>query len=209
MQRNNIPMIEILTKNRFPNYFYNQFIPIFTTFIVALILGYQKYSPIVISVSILILYCYSYFIHRLFHILPDYNIHIRFHHNVDKNQNKFIKAVYWLIELFLNIMFFVIFYFIQKFLRIDFVPKIMIFYYGFIYVTVHVINYSLFHASNKHIIHHTSCNDKLKVYNYGPDLVDHIFGTSSSTDFENYNHLMPNILMSFLITYYFYKPKII
>lgn len=205
-------MFELLKKGSFPNYFYNQFIQIFTIIIIALILGYKKYSPIIILVSILILYFYSYFIHRLFHTIPEYlnciNIHMRFHHNVEENKNKFIKTVEWLIELFVNIMFFVIFYFIQTILRIDFVPEIIIFYYGFIYVTVHVINYSLFHTSQKHIIHHTSCNKK-KVYNYGPDLVDHIFSTNSSTDFENYDHLMPNVLIAFLITYYFYKPKII
>jgi len=131
-----------------------------------------------------------------------------FHHNVEENKTKFINAVEWLIELFVNIMFFVLFYFIQTFLRIDFVPEIIIFYFGFIYVTIHVINYSLFNISQKHVIHHTSYNKNTKLYNYGPDFVDHLFATNSSAEFENYDHLIPNGLISFLITYYLYNPKI-
>jgi hypothetical protein len=207
-------MFELFTKTSFPQYFYNQFIETFTIFIIALILGYKRYSPFVISVSMIILYFYSYFIHRFFHELPEslnrINVHTRFHHNVEENKGRFIKTVEWFIELFVNIMFFVLFYFIQKFLRIDFVPEIIIFYYGFIYVTVHVINYSLFHSSQKHVFHHTSSHNRTsKIYNYGPDFADHIFATNSSTDFENYDHVMPNGLIAFLITYYLYKPKII
>ena len=81
-------------------------------------------------------------------------------------------------------------------------------YYGFIYVSVHIINYSLFHASPEHVIHHNSSNSS-KIYNFGPDLIDHIFYTNYSNTFENYNHIIPNILMAFLVTYYFYKPNIL
>lgn len=201
-------MIDIITKSRLPNYFYNQFIPSFMVLIFGLLLGYKKYSPLLIMISITILYYYSYFIHRLFHNFPKFmNIHMKFHHNKN-NKNIVMKYINLLIELITNIMFFVIFYFVQKLFFTNFVPEIYIFYYGFIYVSVHIINYSLFHAAPEHIIHHDSC-DSAKVYNYGPDLIDHIFNTNYSKNFENYNHIIPNILMSFLLTYYFYKPKIL
>lgn len=201
-------MLNLLSKNTLPNFFSNQFIQCFTTFILGLLLGYKKYSPILIIFSILILYYYSYFIHRLFHNLPyTINLHTMFHHNVKNNNNIIMRIINLLIELFTNIMFFVIFYLFQKLIKFDFVPEIIIFYYGFIYVSVHIVNYSLFHVSSQHVIHHKTFNGT-KTYNYGPDLVDHIFNTNYSTNFENYNHIMPNVFLSFLITYYLYKPKL-
>lgn len=202
-------MFEILNKSILPNYFNNQFIPSFMVIVLGLLLGYKKYSPLLILLSITILYYYSYFIHRLFHNFPNFiNIHMKFHHDKENNKNIFMKYFNLLIELLINIMFFVIFYFIQKVFSINIVPEIYIFYYGFIYTSVHIINYSLFHTSPEHVIHHDSCNN-MKVYNYGPDLIDHIFKTNYSNKFENYTHLIPNILIAFLITYYLYKPKIL
>lgn len=202
-------MLAFLHKSILPNYFNNQFIPSFTVYIVGLLLGYKKYSPLLISLSLVILYFYSYFIHRLFHNLPNIiNLHMKYHHDKNNDDNTFMKYFNLVIELIMNIGFFVIFYLIQKLLYIDIVPEIFIFYYGFIYVTIHIVNYSLFHSSLEHVIHHNSCSNN-KVYNYGPDLVDHFFNTNYSNDFENYTHLIPNILLSFLITYYLYKPKIV
>lgn len=201
-------MLDIINKSNLPNYYYNQFIPSFMIYIFALLLGHNKYSPLLILISITVLYYYSYFIHRLFHNLPNFmNIHINFHHNHKNNKNIITKYFELLIELLVNIMFFVIFYLIQKLLHINLIPEMYIFYYGLIYVSVHIINYSLFHASPEHIIHHTTSTDKM-TYNFGPDLIDHIFLTNYSNKFENYNHLIPNILMAFLLTYYFYKPEI-
>jgi hypothetical protein len=89
------------------------------------------------------------------------------------------------------------------------VPEIIIFYYGFLYTTVHIINYSIFHTANEHVLHHDTTDDNtVKTCNYGPDLMDKIFETNYSNKFENYNHIIPNIMMSFLITYYFYKPTL-
>ena len=105
-------------------------------------------------------------------------------------------------------MFFVIFYFIQKLLNIDFVPNIIIVYYALIYVSVHIINYSVFHLAKSHVIHHETTTEEKKTCNYGPDFADHLFGTNYDDNFENYNHIIPNILMAFLITYYLYKPQI-
>ena len=201
-------MNKLLHKSHLPNYFHNQFIPSFLVLIFALLLGNKQYSPLRISISIGILFYYSYFIHRLFHNLPDLiNVHKAFHHNTDLNNDSIIARIFCLvIELFVNILFFVIFYFIQKLLNISYVPNMLIFYYGFIYTTVHIINYSICHISPEHMNHHKTSNDNTS-YNYGPDLVDHIFNTNYSDNFENYNHIIPNTLLSFLITYYLYKPK--
>ena len=153
----------------------------------------------------------SYFIHKLLHYLPNIiNLHLNAHHNSDENPNILYKFLNLSIELFTNIMFFVIFYFIQKILKINFVPEIVIFYYGFIYVSIHIINYSIFHVSKTHVLLHETASkiEKNKTCNYGPDLADHAFKTNCNNNVENYNHILPNILMAFLLPYYFYKPQI-
>jgi len=204
-------MLHLLLKEKLPSIFYNQFIPGYIIFILGIILTYKKYSPLVTGVSMAILYFYSYFIHKLFHYLPIImNIHLNFHHNHSENKKIMYKYLNLVVELFSNIMFFVIFYYIQKVLGLNFVPEILIFYYGFIYVSIHIINYSIFHSSEAHILHHVNSSsiEKNKNCNYGPDLVDHIFFTNCNKNIENYNHIIINTLLSFLFTYYFYKPQI-
>ena len=204
-------MLKLVLKENFPYFFRNQLIPNLIVFVLGIFLTYKKYSPFLTIFSITILYFYSYFIHRIFHYFPDIiNIHLNNHHNTEENSEKILKTVNLMIELFSNIMFFVIFFYIQKILSIDFIPTIIIFYYGFIYVSIHIINYSIFHTSYSHVLHHKSAEneDKSKTCNYGPDLVDHIFHTNCDEKIENYNHIIPNALIAFLVTYYLYKPQL-
>ena len=203
-------MLDLLNKKYLPDFFNSQFIPNFFVLILGILLTYKKYSPFLIGISIFILYVYSYFIHVLFHNLPEIiNMHVNLHHNYEENKNIGKRIFNLLIEIGTNILFFVIFYYLQKLLHINFVPEIIIFYYGFLYTTVHIINYSIFHTANEHVLHHDTTDDNtVKTCNYGPDLMDKIFETNYSNKFENYNHIIPNIMMSFLITYYFYKPTL-
>lgn len=201
-------MLHLLSKNYLPNFLHNQFIPNFCVLILAFLLTYKKYSPLITGISILILYIYSYFIHIAFHNLPNIlNIHVNHHHNYEENKNILKRILNAVFEISTNILFFIIFYYVQRALNINLVPEILIFYYGFIYVSVHNINYSFYHAAKEHVMHHKSTDDITKeTCNYGPDLVDHLFNTNCKETFENYNHIIPNTLMSFLITYYLYKP---
>jgi hypothetical protein len=197
-------------KKKITNFFYNQFIVNFLAIVICVLLTYKKYSPIFSAVCMVILYYYSYFIHKLFHFIPECSsIHLYFHHNNEKNI--IINNLNLFIELLTNIGFFAIFYYIQKFFGNIF-PVIIIFYYGFIYTSVHIINYSIFHSSKAHLMHHKTSNNDIavgeKTCNYGPDLVDHIFQTNYDDNFENYDHIIPNILISFLVTYYIFKPEI-
>jgi len=133
--------MNIINKTSFPNYFNNQFIQSFMILVIALFLGYKKYSPLLISTSIGILYVYSYLIHRLFHNFPDFmSIHMDFHHNKENNKNIFMRCVNLLIELVTNIMFFVAFYLIQKLLHIT--------------PTGVIILYSMFHQNMLCIMNH-------------------------------------------------------
>ena len=201
--------LNLFTKNKFPNFYYCQFSVLFLVYILALILTYKTYSPIVTSISMPILFFYSYFIHILFHNLPNaINIHLLFHHNHDENLNNLEYIRNLIIELITNAMFFLGFYFLQKLLNINFVPTILILFYSILYISVHIINYSIFHLGKNHHLHHLSSNKQEKICNYGPDTLDHLFNTNCNDEFENFNHLILNAICSFLITYYIYKPEI-
>ena len=196
-------------KHKFKHFVGNQFIPIFIVFVFGLFLTQKTTSPLRVVCSIGILFYFSYFIHVFFHNLPDiFNVHVYCHHDVESNKNIINRYINLFIEVVTNILFFVIFYFIQRILNIDFVPNIIIVYYAIIYVSVHIINYSIFHVAKSHVIHHETTGEK-KTCNYGPDYADHVFGTNYDETFENYNHIIPNAMISFLITYYLYKPKIL
>jgi sterol desaturase/sphingolipid hydroxylase (fatty acid hydroxylase superfamily) len=204
-------MLHLIQKSHLPDFLNKQFIPLFCLFVFACLLTYKKYSPVYTAVCILVLFNYSYFIHIAFHHFPDIiNLHVNHHHNVEENKSIINKILNILLETGTNIIFFLIFYYFQKIMNLHLVPNIIIFYYGFIYVTTHNINYSIYHTAEQHVLHHkTTDNAAVKTCNYGPDLADHIYNTNYyKNTFENYIHIIPNILMSFLISYYLYKPEL-
>lgn len=198
--------MHVINKINLPDFFYNQLIQNLSIVVFAIYLTINNYTPLRAIISIGILYFYSYFVHILLHKFPNtvINLHTRFHHI--NTPSIVYKYVYLFIELISNIGFFIIFYILQRVTHINFVPNILIFYYGFIYSSIHIINYSIFHLSEKHIDHHkTSDIDYHSTKNYGPDFLDHLFGTNGDNKFENYNHVLPNILISFFISYYIFK----
>lgn len=215
-------MTNFLTKTNLPNYCNKQLLLIFTLFLLGCYLTLETHSLLYSIGSLLFLTFYSYFIHYLCHKLPDViSIHLTYHH-VPQAQ-WWIRALHLLIETIVNIGFFGIIYGLQRLLQIQVIPTILIVYYGMIYVSVHIINYSLCHASPKHVIHHTtsdpsSATDDSKqpttpttpatlsaTKNYGPDSIDHLFGTNDDETFEDFNHMIPNILISFAVMWYFYR----
>lgn len=197
-------MYNVLKKETLPKIFSNQIITAIIAYIGGVLLTYKLFSPFKVVLSVFILYVYSYFIHRLFHLFPkQINIHMNFHHDHRENQSYLEKYVNLFVECISNILFFVLFYYIQRGLFIDYVPTIIIFYYGFIYTSIHIVNYSLFHTANSHVQHHEN-----KVCNFGPDVLDHLFSTNCDQTIENYNHIIPNILVSFIVTYLVFRPNI-
>jgi len=197
-------MTHLLKKDILPEILHNQFIPNFIAFGMGILLTYKTTSPLRTALSIFILYVYSYFIHRLFHLFPkQINIHMSFHHDHDETQTLLKKYANLFIECATNALFFVLFYYIQWGLSIDYVPTIIIFYYGFIYTSIHIVNYSLFHTANSHVEHHEN-----KVCNYGPDILDHLFSTNCNQTIEYYNHIIPNTFASFIVTYLIFRPNI-
>ena len=179
-------------KENLPKFFENHFMEILMIYVFSLLLMRNTtISPIVTLVSMYFLFVYSYFIHRIIHMIPrEYNPHLLFHHSDNKNDYWFN----WIIESIINVMFFVILYLINVY--INKIPSVLILYYVMIYVSVHVINYSIFHLGENHRNHHLESTNKC---NYGPDTFDHLFNTECNSNYENYIHMLPNILGAYLI----------
>lgn len=194
-------------KNSFLKFIYFQHIVLFIAFNFIFVLTYKKYSPIVITISIILLCLYAYFYHVIAHKIPkQFNVHTLFHHNHKDNQNYINFIVNLIIETFFNVFMFYIVFKLQQILNINYIPNIIILFIGLLYTSIHIINYSIFHLDEAHVLHHSSAENK--TCNYGIDTLDHIFGTSCNNKYENICHFIPNILLTFLITYYVYKPKL-
>ena len=175
----------------------NQFLTGMILILVGIYLVRKKISPIHSFLAIFGLYYYSYFVHKAYHYIPE-QINPHMIHHKNKSISRIINLT---IECLTDTSFFVILYFFQKFIGYKVFPDILILYYGIIYVSVHIINFSIFGNKN-HEKHH---NEKEKKYcNYGPDPIDHIMSTNCDNNWEDMTHQLPNILISYLICNYLY-----
>jgi hypothetical protein len=178
-----------------------QMICIFLFSLFSVLLTYKKTNPILSTISISIILFLSYLIHIIVSLDKFKNIspHLIFHHNDDENINK----NYLFIECINNIFIFIVIYFINYYLLFGFIPNILIFYLATIYVTYHLINYSLLNLSPSHILHH-----KYIHCNYSPDFFDHLFGTNCDDQVENFDSMIPNVVFAFFLTYIIFRPKL-
>ena len=176
----------------------NQFLTGFIVIVVGVYLVKKTISPIHSFLALLGLYYYSYFIHRAYHYIPEQiNPHMIHHKN-----KKLARIVNLTIECLTDSSFFVVLYFFQKLIGYELFPNILILYYGIIYVSVHIINFSIFGDEN-HKKHH---DEKDKKYcNYGPDPIDHIMDTNCDNKWEDMTHHLPNVLISYAICDYLYN----
>ena len=193
----------ILDKKNTEKFFHFQFLDYFIFFIFAILLTKNKQPFVTFCVVVLITY-YIYFIHRLVHYIPSkWNLHTLFHH---KNKFKTSYLFNHIMETLLNIMFFVSFYWIKMVFKLNFIDNSLILYYGIVYTSTHMINYSIFHSGLNHAKHH---NIDKNVCNYGPDVIDHILNTNCDKKFENMNHILINVIIAYFITSCVYKIPIL
>lgn len=139
---------------------------------------------------------WAYFIHRLYHYLPStglfyyINPHISIHHSHTKTLPRWLELI---IETVQNIFWFSLLYILQEVTDIHIVPNSIILLSLCVYASVHNVNYSIF-GSKKHREQHLNPD-----VNFGPDFLDHIFGTNATEEFENMAHFIPNTLLSYLL----------
>jgi len=205
-------MIDILNKPNLNKYFTYHFLSYFIFYIFAILLVPNK-SPLILLLNVVILAFYVYFIHVLLHNIPkSLNPHLMFHHGNNNNKTEFSWYDYistwfnFFVETVVNILFFVIFYFIKELLNLKFIENIIIFYFCLVYTSTHMINYSLFHLGKAHRLHHTT---KKNTCNYGPDIIDKIMNTSCTNNYEDLNHIIPNYVVSYLITCGIFKKSVL
>tara|TARA_B100000768_G_C11267127_1_gene371632 strand:- start:53 stop:643 length:591 start_codon:yes stop_codon:yes gene_type:complete len=176
----------------------NQFLTGMTLIVVGVYLVRKDVSPIHSFLAIFGLYYYSYFIHRAYHYIPE-SINPHTIHHKNKNIARIINLM---IECLTDMSFFAVLYLFQNLIGYQVFPNILILYYGIVYVSIHIINFSVFGNEN-HEKHH---NEKDKKYcNYGPDPIDHIMNTNCDNNWEDMTHHLPNILVSYLICNYLYN----
>jgi hypothetical protein len=204
-------MIDILNKRNLNNYFKHHFLGYFIFFIFGVLLARDK-SPLITLLSVMIIAFYVYLIHVLFHNIPkSLNPHLLFHHDNHSERHdswyEYINIwINFIVETIINIMFFVTFYFFKESLGLKFIENIIIFYFGLVYTSTHMINYSLFHTGGAHRLHHTTKN---KTCNYGPDIIDKIMNTSCTNNYEDLNHIIPNCVVSYFITCGIFKKNVL
>ena len=176
----------------------NQFLTGMTLIVVGVYLVRKDVSPIHSFLAIFGLYYYSYFIHRAYHYIPE-SINPHMIHHKNKNIARIINLM---IECLTDMSFFAVLYLFQNLIGYQVFPNILILYYGIVYVSIHIINFSVFGNEN-HEKHH---NEKDKKYcNYGPDPIDHIMNTNCDNNWEDMTHHLPNILVSYFICNYLYN----
>ena len=163
-------------------------------FIAAGILSY----PDITSAFISVVFCYVwyYVIHRIQHSfgLNITNIIHNYHHDHSRTFLSDLTEI--ILEInFLNSILPYLYIF-----NIEIINIWVILLYTFMYITIHNINYTRLRVNNVHRLHHQSMHT-----NHGPDVCDIIFGTKSplDTEVENTDHYIPNIIIGFIIVYFF------
>lgn len=196
-------MFSILNRKFTEKYFHFQFVEYLIFFVFGILLAKHTF-PLVTVAILFVMSMYVYFIHRIAHNIPEkLNVHTLFHHS------KLAETSYafnFTVETVVNIMFFVVFYWIKNFFRLNFIENSLIVYFCIVYTSVHMINYSVFHAGFNHAKHH-GANDN--VCNYGPDIMDHIFQTNCDNKLENMRHIIINVLIAYFITSGIFKIPIV
>jgi hypothetical protein len=130
------------------------------------------------------MYFWVYIVHMSLHwfynndILRWMNTHLMYHHQ-DKDCKFLDRRTELFFEFFTDMAMCLSPLFIQYVSGLWFVPPSIILLYGFIYTSVHMINYSIY-GSDTHRRHH---EDPTK--NFGVDAIDHLFGTNYDETMED------------------------
>lgn len=172
----------------------NQFPTIVVYWLCCLFLSYPSYPWWQATAGIVFMYYWIHTIHRLLHEVPTtgpfgfLNTHMKYHHQPKESKPlpRWIELVLeTLTDIWMNMLLFVL----QAAIGIHFVPPIIILFFTLSYMSIHIVNYSIF-GSETHKRHHLSINK-----NFGPDMVDHILGTNFDSTWEDTTHTIPNGLL--------------
>lgn len=139
---------------------------------------------------------WSYFYHRFVLHNIAHGSHMMIHHSPRRHISKVLDITFDAIEITFSTC---ILLFLQDLFGIHIITYSLAFMLTLYYISTHSINYSII-GSPFHQKHHTE-----RDVNFFPDILDHAFGTNATTEFEDMSHMIPNILVSFLVTYCLFK----
>ena len=154
----------------------------FLIFLFASLLLVSPETPILQTVlAVLLVHGWVYFVHRASHLIPNafFNTHMKYHHQFPpKTIPRHLELFY---ETFFDSGMNLLLFGVQKALGVNWIPVPVILLFTVTYMSIHIINYSIF-GSTFHRRHHDTL-DK----NFAPDAMDHIMGTNYNEEFEDLN----------------------
>lgn len=191
--------LQLLQTDRIFLFLQRQTPAVLLIWLAAILLAYPDRSIIQIIIGVIFVQFWSYFIHRLGHdILPTdgffgmFNTHWNYHHRPNKILPRSIElCIEGITDLFLNYTLL----FIQLATGVMFVPFSVILLNAIIYVSIHIINYSII-GSPTHKKHHLNHNT-----NFAPDTWDHIFSSSEDDEIEDLTPICINTVIAFCIVF--------
>lgn len=172
---------------------------IFIIWIFSIFLAYPDRNLVQLTIGVIFVEFWIYFIHRLGHSMPKegilgaLNTHWNFHHQHHKLLDRRIELI---IEMFTDLSMNFTLLGIQWLTGVWFVPLSIILYHALVYTSVHIINYSMI-GSETHKKHHLNHDT-----NYGPDTMDHIFSSSEDGELEDMTPIIINAIVGFGIIFY-------
>jgi hypothetical protein len=142
------------------------------------------------------MYFWVYFFHRALHFLPTegplkyINTHWIFHHQPLKILDRRVEL---LLEAINDMAMSLTVLWLQGMTGIWLVPTSIILFYAIWYSSVHIVNYSIL-GSDVHRDHHRNVGT-----NFGPDVLDQLFGTSHTGIKEDLVPFSVNMVVAFLV----------
>jgi len=160
----------------------------------SIILASPERSMVSAIFGICFMYCWVYFFHRALHFLPTegplryLNTHWIFHHQPLKILDRRVELA---LEAFNDLAMSLSVLAFQIITGLPTIPTSVILFYAIWYTSVHIVNYSII-GSPVHRNHHRNVGT-----NFGPDILDHIFGTNHEASKEDFIDMVPNMVIAF------------
>ena len=148
--------------------------------------------------GLVVMYFWVYLIHRGIHALPktgifEYiNTHYLFHHQPLKLIDRRVELM---LETVTDMSMSLSLLALQWATGVWFVPTSVILFYAFTYTSTHIFNYSII-GSETHRNHHKNLDT-----NFGPDTLDHLFGSNYDDTMEDLMPIAINGVCSFAVVY--------
>lgn len=158
-------------------------------------------DPIYLLSGIVLMPLWLYWSHRMLHWIPLNSnslypvFHIWGHHGSPKPiTNRTLELI---AETVWEVFFWVFLpIWLQHVSGIHIIPTSIVLLGSFMWISIHIFNYSIF-GSETHSRHH-----KDVTVNYGPDIVDHLFGTNYDHTHEDTTYYVINAMFSAVAVLY-------